>query len=86
MHNIQGYEDQGKNILISGTASIETRNRRDNSITRVDKFTIDTVIDKQTHEIITFYPKANTPKKEWQQKEQELKLKFERCFFRMPAQ
>lgn len=82
LHNIQGYEDQGKNILIRGKASIETRSRRDNSITRVDTFIIDTIVDKETHEIITFFPEAYSSKKEIQQKQRELNLWFERCYFK----
>ena len=72
---------KGKNILIRGKATIETRRRLDNKLTRVDTFIIDTIVDKNTHEIVTFFPEAYTPKKEIQQKLKKLHTEFEQCFF-----
>lgn len=74
LHNIQGYEDQGKKLLIRGKAF-------DDIITSRDDIIIDTVVNKETNEIITFYPASEKPKEEIQQEQQELNVLYKKFHF-----
>jgi len=78
LHNIQEYEDQGKNIRIRGKASVIRGKNND-----VESIIIDTVVNKQTNDIITFFPVTQKPKEEIQREQQELNLLFKKFHFNL---
>jgi hypothetical protein len=75
LRDIQGYEDQGKNMLIRGKALIVRPKKP------AEHVIIDTIVNKQTNDIITFYPETPTSKEEIRQKLADLKRHFKQYIF-----
>lgn len=74
LHNIQTYENEGKNIKIRGKATIISGKNKGRNLL------IDTLVNKRTHEIVTFFPVPQKPKEETQHEQERVHLLFKKHF------